>query len=267
METIGFLTPYKHLPAFTKYVEKKYICKSITIHSSLENIDYIFIAPNYGITIDESFIKGSKVKKVLSPSTGTNHIDIKTVPVISIKNDWVLNTITSTAEHNLYLCLAIMRQIGTIEELSTKTLGILGFGRLGKMLYFMAKPIFKRVLHSDMNYTDEGFFSKTDFLSINIDNSKQNEKYINKQFVNRFKKPIFIINTARGEVVNESDLAECIKQKTVLGYATDVIQEEYTDTPTYLKQTSDPRILVTPHIGGTAIQAQEKAYKATIQKV
>tara|TARA_A100001201_G_scaffold136917_1_gene126368 strand:- start:1379 stop:2194 length:816 start_codon:yes stop_codon:yes gene_type:complete len=266
---IAFLTPYKHLPKFKKYVEKKYTCIEVKSREEVtKDVVYLFVAPNYlNYKITEDFIKGMNLKGIISPSTGTNHIEVKSIPIIDIKSDNVLNSITSTAEHNLFLCLSITRQIGTIEELSTKTLGIMGFGRLGKMLNLIGLNIFKDIKIYDDTYTDEDFFKQTDFLSINITLEDRNINLVNKNFINKFKKNIFIINTARGEVVDEEDVIDLINKGKVLGYATDVIKEEYTSKATLLKLISDPRILITPHIGGTAISAQEKAYKRVIKKL
>ena len=155
MNSIGFLTPYKHLPEFSKFVETNFICKT----DNILECDYIFAAPNYlNFIIDDKFLKDSKVKAIITPSTGDNHINVS-IPVISIKNDSILEQIHSTAEHNLYLCLAIPRQIGTIVELKEKTLGILGYGRLGKILEKITKPIFKQVLKADIDFVDNNFFN------------------------------------------------------------------------------------------------------------
>lgn len=263
MNSIGFLTPYKHLPEFTKFVESNFICKT----EKVLECDYLFAAPNYiSFIIDDDFIKDSKVKAIITPSTGDNHINVS-IPVISIKNDNILEEITSTAEHNLYLCLALPRQIETIVELKEKTLGILGYGRLGKILEKLCKPIFKNIVKSDREFTDDLFYEDTDFLSINIDYRKSNDNFINWGYVDRFKKNIYIINTSRGEVVNEEDVINLIYGGKVLGYATDVIKEEHTTIGTILKTTYDNRVLITPHIGGTAIEAQEKAYKRVIEKI
>lgn len=263
MNSIGFLTPYKHLPKFTKFVESNFICKT----DNVLECDYLFAAPNYlKVIIDDKSIKGSKVKGIITPSTGHNHINVS-IPVITIKNDSILEEINSTAEHNLYLCLALPRQIGNIVELKEKTLGILGYGRLGKILEKLCKPIFKNIVKSDLNVTDNSFFDEADFLSINIDYRNQNIDYINKEYVGKFKKNIYIVNTSRGEVVNEEDIVNMIYDGKVLGYATDVIKEEHTSKATILKTQHDNRILITPHIGGTAIEAQERAYKRVIEKI
>ena len=271
--SIGFLTPFKHLPEFTKYAFSK--CKIIDITSIkkeeinyFKGIDFLFAAPNYlNYSIEEHHIKDTNLKGILSPSTGINHINVKSIPVINIKKDKVLESITSTAEHNLYLMLSILRQTKNIQELSELNLGILGYGRLGKILHNICKPIFKKISICDIDYMHENFFEDTDILSINIDLTEKNINFVNKKYIDKFNKKLFIINTARGEVVNEDELLDQIYEGKVLGYATDVIKEEYSGKATNIKITSDYRIIRTPHIGGTALQAQEKAYKRTLEKL
>jgi D-3-phosphoglycerate dehydrogenase len=273
MATIGFLTPYKHLPNFCKSIKGRF--KDLNLRDIKRNdikifqgIDYLFAAPNYlNYILEEEDIEGMNLKGIISPSTGINHINITSKPVYSIKNDSILEEITSTAEHNLFLILSLVRNSNKIEELSTKTLGILGYGRLGKMLYSICENIFKDIKISDDSYTDDDFFEKTDILSININLEDRNIDYINKEYINKFKKNILIVNTARGEVVNEDDILDTITEGKVLGYGTDVIKEEHTPKATNLKITSDPRIIRTPHVGGTAISAQEKAYSRVIEKI
>ena len=273
MASIGFLTPYKHLPDFKDYVESNFKCLNLSRIKKEEikmfkGIDYLFGAPNYlRYVIEDSDIEGTNIKGIISPSTGLNHIKAKSVPTFSIKNDKILDTITSTAEHNLFLILAITRQVGKIQELSKMTLGILGYGRLGKLIYNICKNIFKDVLISDLDHTDEDFFKDTDFLSINIDLRDKNINFINENYLSKFDKNLFIINTARGEVINEDDILNSITSGKVLGYATDVLKEEHSDKATNLKICNDPRIIKTSHIGGTAIQAQEVAYKHVIGKL
>ena len=273
MASIGFLTPYKHLPAFKAYVEKHFKCINLSKIKKedikiFKGIDYLFAAPNYlNYFIEDKDIKGTNIKGIISPSTGINHIKTTTVKTYDIKNDKVLKTITSTAEHNLYLMLAITRRVKPINELSKCTLGILGYGRLGHILYDITKPIFKNVYISDIEHTDKEFFENTDFLSINIDYNTDNINFVDKNYIDKFAKNIFIINTARGEVVNEDDILDEVHSGKVLGYATDVWKEEYSSKATNLKITADPRILKTSHIGGTTLQAQEAAYKHVITKI
>jgi len=272
MISIGFLTPYSHLPEFSSFVKSNFKCINMVGLAKdklniFKSVDYLFAAPNYlKYVIEQKDIEGTNIKGILSPSTGDNHINVS-IPVITIKNDSILKEIYSTAEHNLFLCLSIPRQVGNIVELKEKSLGILGYGRLGKILEEIAKPLFKGILKADIDFIDDKFFSDTDFLSINIDYRDANIDYINKKFVGKFNKNIYIVNTSRGEVVNEEDIVNMIYDGKVLGYATDVIKEEHTSKATILKTQHDNRIFITPHIGGTAVEAQEKAYKRIVKKI
>jgi len=273
MKRIAFLTPYKHLPNFKKIVESKYKCLDLSDLTefeqkySIQTSDYLFSAPNYQkFEITDDFIKDTKISMVITPSTGTNHIDVS-IPIISIKNDKVLENIWSTAEHNLYLMLSLPRSIGNVVELHEKTLGILGYGRLGKMIEHMCKPIFKKIYTSDINYTDDEFFNETDFLSINVDLRDENIGMINSNYISKFQKEIYIINTSRGELVNELDISTLIHNDKIKGYATDVIQNEHRIENSSLLLDKNNKIIITPHVGGTALESQEKAYRRVIEKI
>lgn len=265
MGTIGFYSPYKHLPEFKKFIESRFRCVEL-VGPVPNDIDYIFYAPNYAnFTLTDKHIEGTGVRAVLTPSTGTNHLNIKSVPVYDINHDPILDHIYSTAEHNIYLCLHIVRHVQPIVELKECTLGIMGYGRLGKMLESIGERLFKKVLRMDLDFTDEGFFSETDFLSININGTGDNYDFIDEDFIGAFQKNIYIINTARGEVVDEESIIKLINQGKVKGYATDVIKDEHTHKQSFLKLIDHPKVIITPHIGGTAITAQEKAYKEVLK--
>ena len=263
---IGFLTPYNHLPSFKKFVESNFEC--IDISQKTVPVDYIFSAPNYpGCLVTNKVVERAGTNKVVSPSTGLNHIIANSVDITSIKNDKILEEITSTAEHNLYLILKLLRNVEPRHQASDLTLGILGHGRLGKMLEKISKPIFKEVKIKDINYGDTDFFKEVDILSINIDLTPNNVDFINGEYLKQFTKPIFISNTSRGEVVDENSIMNGLWDKNILGYATDVIKEEHTSKVSILKVEKHKNLFITPHIGGTALEAQEKAYKHVITKI
>ena len=264
--TIGFLTPYRHLPDFAEYVEKEYKC--VNLITNPQHVDFIFSAPNYSnCTVGDTEVLKFTPTAILSPSTGTNHITTNLVPVIDIKNDEVLEHIPSTAEHNLYLILSLIRTASPIQQLGDLTLGILGYGRLGKMLHSKCAKLFKSIEYKDISEQTTNFYTDTDILSLNIDLTEDNLNIIDSKFLSQFNKELFIVNTSRGEIVNEEELLLEIKNNKVLGYATDVIKEENTNISTPLKEHSKTsNIIVTPHIGGTAIGAQELAYKRILNK-
>ena len=137
-QRILFITPVKHLTEFYSYALQNYEVLELIeptykdVKLQLPNFDILFCAPNHQtFVIDEEMVKDTNIKSILSPSTGLNHINVDSVPIVSVKNDKVLNNVWSTAEHTLYLILSIVRGK---HELHDKTLGIIGYGRLGKMV-------------------------------------------------------------------------------------------------------------------------------------
>mgnify|MGYP003119053790 FL=1 len=268
---ILFITPISHLKNFYGELHKKFKFVELLkpTYSSVKKIlpqhDILFCAPNHQtFTIDEDLIKDSDLECIVTPSTGLNHIDVDSVPIVSIKNDEVLENIWSTAEHTLYLILSIVRKIKPTIELHDKTLGIIGYGRLGKMVEKLCTPLFKKVVCVDKNNSYEKL-KDIDILSIHIDLNPTTYQMINKDFINQLNKSVYIVNTSRGEVVNENDINDYLKVGKVKGYATDVLQNEYNDEYSVLE--NNPNVLITPHIAGVTIDAQEKAYQRVLEKI
>ena len=270
---ILFITPVKHLPKFHDYITNHFefdVLENPTYESVKNNIDkydILFCAPNHQtFIIDENLLKTSKIKFILSPSTGLNHIDVDSVPIISIKRDDILKQIWSTAEHTLYLILSIVRKIKPTIELHDKTLGIVGHGRLGTMVETLCKNIFSDVICVDKyDGSYEDLFNHVDVLSLHIDLNKTTVEWIDKKFINNFKNDIYLVNTSRGEVVNEQHIKDLLLSGKIKGYATDVLQTEYNQKESQFKGLNN--VIVTPHIAGVTIDAQEKAYRRVMEKI
>ena len=192
---------------------------------------------------------------------GLNHIDVKSVPIVSVKNDKILNDIWSTAEHTLYLILSIVRGK---HELHDKTLGIIGYGRLGKMVEQLCKPLFKEIISVDKGDGFNELYKKSDVVSIHMDYNPTTEYMIDNEFLSHFNKSIYLINTARGEIVNEQDIKHLLSVGRIKGYATDVLQTEYNEQKSVFYGVD--YVITTPHIAGTSIEAQEKTYKRVLEK-
>ena len=267
-QRILFITPVKHLSLFYNYALQNYKVMELVepTYEDVKNIinqyDILFCAPNHQtFVIDEDLIKDSNVKSILSPSTGLNHIDVKSVPIVSVKNDKVLNDVWSTAEHTLYLILSIVRGK---HELHDKTLGIIGYGRLGKMVEQLCKPLFKDVICVDKDDDISLLYIESDVVSIHMDYNPTTEYMIDNEFLSNFKKNIYLINTARGEIVNEQDIKHLLSVGRIKGYATDVLQTEYNEQKSVFYGVD--YVITTPHIAGTSIEAQEKTYKRVLEK-
>ena len=267
-QRILFITPVRHLSQFYNYALQNYKVMELVepTYEDVKNIinqyDILFCAPNHQtFVIDEDLIKDSNVKSILSPSTGLNHIDVDSVPIVSVKNDKILNDVWSTAEHTLYLMLSIVRGK---HELHDKTLGIIGYGRLGKMVEQLCKPLFKEIISVDKGDNFDELYENGDVVSIHMDLNPTTENIINNEFLSYFNKSIYLINTARGEVVNEQDIKHLLSVGRIKGYATDVLQSEYNGQTSTFAGTEN--VITTSHIAGTSIEAQEKTYKRVLEK-
>ena len=265
---ILFITPIKHLTEFYSYVLQNYEVLELIeptyedVKNQIKNFDILFCAPNHQtFVIDEEMVKDTNIKSILSPSTGLNHIDVDSVPIVSVKNDKILNNVWSTAEHTLYLMLSIVRGK---HELHDKTLGIIGYGRLGKMVEQLCKPLFKEIISVDKGDSFDELYEKSDVVSIHMDYNPTTEYMIDSEFLSHFKKSIYLINTARGEIVNEQDIKHLLSVGRIKGYATDVLQTEYNEQKSAFYGVD--YVITTPHIAGTSIEAQEKTYKRVLEK-
>jgi len=267
---ILFITPIEHITKFTKKLKElsgvfpyevmeNPTYESVKQRLALGDIHTLFCAPNHqDFMIDKKMLKKTNVKFVVTPSTGINHIDVTQQQVISIKGDDILKEIWSTAEHTLSLMLTIAKKIKPAIELKGKTLGILGHGRLGEMVEELCAPLFDEIICVDKNTMNSEFFTESDVVSIHCDLNETTADMFNSSFISRFHKPFYLINTARGECVDEDAIVDAIEDGKIMGYATDVIKNEYTDDNSSL--IFNPKVHITPHIGGVTIDAQEKSY-------
>lgn len=169
-------------------------------------------------------------------------------------------------------------------EIAGKTVGIIGYGNIGsafaqKLSGFDCKVIaydkYKEILRKpfeafvgtkhaqgDTFFKEvhlEKIFEETDVLSIHLPLSEETHHYVNKDFLSRFKKPIYIINTARGNNVCVADLVEALKSNKVLGACLDVLEYETKSFETinskdlpedfqYLAQSE--KVILSPHVAG-----------------
>ena len=131
------------------------------------------------------------------------------------------------------------------------------------MLEKLCTPLFKEVICVDKNDSYDKL-KDIDVLSIHIDLNPTTYQMINKKFINKLNKSVYIVNTSRGEVVNENDINDYLNIGKVIGYATDVTQDEYTEDYSVIK--NNPNVYITPHIAGVTLEAQEKAYKRVLEK-
>tara|TARA_R100000030_G_scaffold41530_1_gene31175 strand:- start:48 stop:968 length:921 start_codon:yes stop_codon:yes gene_type:complete len=297
------LTPIKHLDGIYEYLNSfgriDYLPDSpanvIRDTVSILNYDVIFCNPNkQNYKLDEYILKHFN-GTILTASTGLNHIDIdycneKGIKVMSHKEDMeLLNELPSTSELAFGLMSSMLRNIPSSfddvkkgnwdydshmgHQLKGKTIGIIGYGRLGKMMTDYCYAFGMNTLPYDPYKFDADFellLKISDVISLHVHANDETRHMINKKTLGKMKNNSYIVNTSRGEIVNEHDIVDALRSGKLKGYATDVIEDEYgnrENSPILKGIKEGLNILVTPHVGGMTWEGQQKAYKWSISKL
>lgn len=189
----------------------------------------------------------------------------------------------SVAEHTFALLLALVRQLPQFDasmrqgkweksssgaEVRGKTLGLIGLGRIGSEVALRAEAFDMRVVAYDPFISEaaarelsvelvplETLYADSDFISLHTAVSPQTQGMINAETIAKMKKGVRIVNAARGELINEADLAEALKSGQVAGAALDVFAEE---PPKNSPLVGLPSVIATPHVAGSTAEAQEE---------
>lgn len=151
-------------------------------------------------------------------------------------------------------------------ELSGKTLGLIGFGRIGRELAKKAKALGMKVVYTDIlgpakDCPEYSFVSldklltDSDFISLHVPGNKDKSPVIGKSEFSKMKDGVYLINCARGSVVDEAALLEALNSGKLAGAGIDVYPEEPTEN---LKLVNHERVSVTPHIGAATKEAQKR---------
>lgn len=273
------------------------------------NIDTILCNPNQQTyKIDQELLKGTNVTLINTCSTGMNHIDVdyckeNNITIYSLTKDYkLIEQLPSTSELAFGLMLSLLRKIPKSNQhtlnyqwdytqfmgrqVKDLNIGIVGYGRLGKIMYnycnaFGANikvydPYFDKSSVSDSFLLNrycvdlKDLFTFSDVVSLHVHVTEETKYMINKDLFGLVDKDLYIINTSRGEIVNELDIVEALNNGKLTGYGTDVIENEFDDltkSPILKAMNEGHNIIVTPHTGGMTIEGQTKAYKWAINKL
>ncbi|MEK6927747.1 MAG: phosphoglycerate dehydrogenase [Nanoarchaeota archaeon] len=231
--------------------------------------------------IDESVLKHCPNLKILSKfGVGLDNINISDCEKRGIAIGWKPGTNKrSVAELALCFMLSLTRNVcktsnqlkqgiwnkngGT--DLTGKTVGIIGAGNVGKELISLLKPFHCKILVNDIinqkdyylkegiiESTKEEIFKNSDFISLHVPLTNLTSNLINKKSFNLMKSSAFLINTARGQIVNNDDLLLALKDGKIAGAAIDVYLEE---PPKNRELIEHPNLICTPHIAGNSKEA------------
>ncbi|MDP2292439.1 MAG: phosphoglycerate dehydrogenase [Actinomycetota bacterium] len=229
---------------------------------------------------------GSELIVVGRAGIGLDNVD---VPEATRRGVMVVNApqsnIISAAEHTMALLLAQARNVpqahaalvaGRWErsrwegvELSDKTLAIIGLGRIGKLVADRAKAFGMHLVAYDPFVSADRArqmgvellpldqaVAAADFLTIHLPKTKETTGLINRDLLLKAKPSLRVINVARGGIVDEQALADCVRDGIIAGAAIDVFVTEPTTSSPLFEQSS---IVVTPHLGASTREAQDKA--------
>ncbi len=254
------------------------------------------------IKLDKEFLtKATKLKYIARAGAGKDNIDLETAESMGIA---ILNAPEgnrdAVAEHVIGLLLNLLNKISSSDkeirngiwkrednrgvELGSQTVGIIGFGNTGRevakrLTSFGCKVLaydIRGIKYSELGVTIsslETIFQDADIVSLHIPLDDHNRNLVNKEFFSKFSKPIWLINTARGEIVNTADLLDKIKSGKVLGAGLDVLENEKLNSlsPTQKKDfdelTSLPNILLTPHVAGWTFDSYRKISEVLGRKI
>jgi D-3-phosphoglycerate dehydrogenase / 2-oxoglutarate reductase len=199
----------------------------------------------------------------------------------------------SVAEHTLALLLALARSVPQLNaaihagrweksgatgiELRGKTLGLVGLGRVGGEVARRARALELRVLAHDPYITENvareadvelvslpELLARSDFISLHAALSQATEKLINRETIAKMRRGARLINTARGELVDEAALAEALRSGHLAGAAVDVFTVE---PPLGSPLVALPNVIATPHVAGSTEEAQEEVGTLIAQQV
>ena len=231
--------------------------------------------------------KAQNLKAVGRAGIGVDNIDVEaaTKRGILIANAPESNTIAA-GEHTLGLMLAAARRIPAADnslrdgewkrsafkgvEVAEKTLGLVGFGHVGAIVARGALGMGMRVLAYDPYVSEDRMRSlnveraesvdevleRSDFVSLHVPRTPQTTGMIDAEALEKMKPSAYLINVARGGIVDETALYNALKERTIAGAALDVFREEpITDSPLFTL----PNAVVTPHLGASTVEAQDRA--------
>ena len=152
-----------------------------------------------------------------------------------------------------------------VHEISGKTLAVIGYGSIGRGVARVADAFGMRVIvntrtkPTDCNFelvSQEEAFRQADVLSVHCQLTEQTAQLLRRETLSCMKPSAFVINTARGGIANEQDVADALRAGTIAGYGTDVLVQEPMSPDTPLKNA--PNCIITPHIAWSALETRER---------
>jgi D-3-phosphoglycerate dehydrogenase / 2-oxoglutarate reductase len=253
--------------------------------AAIPNADALIIRS--ATKVDRSMLEAApRLKLVGRAGVGVDNVDLPSATDrrVVVMNAPDGNTV-ATAELAFALMLSMVRQIPAAQvslasgkwdrksfmgsELRKKTLGIIGFGRVGRAIAKRAQAFEMNVITYDPFVSSEApmamqvtpvtldeLYAKSDFITLHAMLTDENKHMINSASIAKMKPTVRIINAARGALINEADLAQAVKDGKIAGAGIDVYNEEPPEAGNPL--IGLPGIIHTPHLGASTLEAQDE---------
>lgn len=243
---------------------------------------------------DDIIEAATRLKVVARAGIGLDNVDIAAA---SKRGVVVMNTpegnVITTAEHTIAMLFAVSRNIPQAtasmkagkwekklfrgKELFNKVLGIIGIGRIGRVVADRARGLKMNVIAYDPYINAEvinkmgieavdfdELLARADYITVHTPITQETRDLINAEALSKVKKGVFVLNCARGGIVNEKALAEAIQAGTVAGAALDVYTKE---PPVGNPLLALDQVVLTPHLGASTAEAQENVATAVADQV
>ena len=280
----------------------------LDISSSKEEIikiikDYDGLILRSRFKIDKDFIdNASNLKFIARVGSGLENIDCnyaksKNIEVISSPE----GNSNAVGEHAMGLLLSLLNNINTSSnqvkeglwfreknrgfEIEGKTVAILGMGNTGKSFAKKISSFNCKVFFYDIDEKIKSKYAKkssldflyknADIVSLHLPHTINNIDLFNKEFIQKFVKPFWLINTSRGKIVNTPDLVDALNEKKILGAGLDVIDIESSSfnniekelNPYFNELINLKNVIITPHIAGWTFESNVKLSQIIIDKI
>ena len=280
-----------------------YTSSKETIESKIADYDGIIIRSRF--PIDKTFLdKATQLKFIGRVGAGLENIDCnyaesKGITLIAAPE----GNRNAVGEHALGMLLALLNKFQKANneikngkwlreenrgwELDGKTVGIIGYGNMGKSFAKKLRGFDCNVICYDI-LPDKGdenakqvtlvdFFRQADIVSLHTPQTPQTEKMINAEFINSFAKSFWFLNTARGKSVVTDDLVYALQNGKVLGAGLDVLEYEKASFEDFFSDGQMPasfkylldadNVILTPHIAGWTLESKEKLAQIIVDKI
>ena len=251
--------------------------------------------------IDKDVIDAApKLKAISTYSVGYDHIDVRYASNNGIVVSYTPEVLTrATADLTIALLLAVFRRIvegdrlirknkwkkifGPDEFLGTdlygKTVGIFGVGRIGKEVARRARGFEMNVLYHNrtrlsvkeekslgIRYcTLDELFVKSDVVSIHTPHTRETNEIVNLRLFRKMKRTAFLVNTARGKIINEKDLVFALKKKFIAGAGLDVFQKEPISANSPFAKMEN--VVIMPHSGSSTIETRKEMARICVKNL